>query len=194
MHKLVYRLTLVFALFGCASLVSAAPILSADGSMLSGLDVNGTQYNVEFLDAVVSEIFPADQVVAPGWYELAGSVTAAIYNALFDMGLNDNKAIRGCEDNPGIPGFVGPNICIIVTPDKLDSVTSWGADNLVVVQSRGTFIAPPPYGAGISGSADTKGTGYLTLARFSRADAAMPTPGSVLLILSGLSLMVLRRR
>lgn len=196
MNKLMCRLTLLLALFGWSLLASAAPVLSADGSMLSGLDVNGTLYDIEFIDGVVSEVFPIDQVLAPGWYDLAGSVTAALYNALADIGLSDNEAIRGCKDNPGIPGFIGPNICLIVTPDKLDSVDVWGADNLVVVNSTGTYYTPPPYGAGISGYADTADPSldYLTLARFSQRDASIPMPGSLLLILSGLLLIALRSR
>ncbi len=191
---LIRKLALLLALLSVTPLTFATPILSNDGSTLSGLDVNGVAYDIEFLDGVVSDIFPAAQVLAPGWYDLAGSVSAALYTALAAMGLNDNEAIRGCEDNPGIPGYVGPNICIIVTPDKLDTPDTWGADNVVVVNENGTFIAPPPYGAGIGGDADTSATGFLTLARFSPAGAPVPAPGSLLLALSGLLLVALRRR
>lgn len=193
MKNMIHALILLFAFFSWSPLVAAGPILSADGSLLTGLDVNGTLYDVEFLDGVISEVFPADLVTAPGWYELAGSVTAALYGALYDMGLNDNEAIRGCKDNPGIPGFVGPDICILFTPDKLISGDMWGADNLVVINYTGTYYTPPPYGiTGIAGYGDTATTDFLTLAKFSPAQSSIPLQSSFLLTLSGLFLIAHR--
>ncbi len=195
MKNIIHSLTLLFAFFVWCPLVSAGPILSADGSMLTGLDVNGTLYDIEFLDGIVSEVFPIELVTAPGWYELAGSVTAALYDSLASMGMNDNEAFRGCKDSPGIPGFIGPDICIILTPDKVISGNSWGADNLVVINYTGTYYTPPPYGiTGIDGSGTTGLTDFLTLARFSPVQTSIPVPGSLLLTLSGLLLIALRSK
>ncbi len=197
MKNTIRSLALLFALFVWCPLVSAGHILSADGSMLTGLDVNGTLYDIEFLDGILSEVFPLDQVTAPGWYELAGSVTAALYDALAGMGLNDNEAIRGCIDNPGVPGFVGPNSCLIVIPDKVTYGNAWEADNLVVINQYGTYFEPPPYGVALSGDADTGGSDlgpFLTLARFSAVQTSVPVPDSLLLTLSGLLLIALRSK
>lgn len=198
MKNMIHTLALLFAFFIGAPLVSAGPILSVDGSLLTGLDVNGTLYDVEFLDGIVSEVFPKHLVTAPGWYEMVGDLTAALYDALLNMGINDNKAFRGCNDNPGIPGFIGPDVCMIITPDKYefsDPYEIWRADNIVVVNSNGTFYTPPPYGAGLLGTDDTASAviaDFVTLARFSTSQGSISEPGSMLLTLSALFLIAVR--
>ncbi|CAA0114183.1 Uncharacterised protein [Halioglobus japonicus] len=192
MPKWIFTLALFVLITSQGLTAVAAPILSADGSTLSNLDVNGTLYDVSFGDGVISDLFPASEVSSPGWYSLAGDVTAAIYEALFNITpLIDHTALLGCEDGPGIPGYVGPEVCIVLTPDKLVHWGQWGADNLAVVNQLGVFIGPPPAGiTSLSGDADTGALHFLTLATFTQAQASVPSPGSTVLVLIGLLLVL----
>ena len=82
MFRWSWRFLSIILLSSGVHSVNAMPILSTDGSRLSGLEVDGTVYDVSFKDGVLSELFPVSLVQSPGWYELANSMIAAIADAL----------------------------------------------------------------------------------------------------------------
>ncbi|MCR9107138.1 MAG: hypothetical protein NXI15_17745 [Gammaproteobacteria bacterium] len=176
-----------------ANPAAALPILSADGSLLTGVIANGETFEVIIGDAVLGDIYPASTVGQPGWFDLADSIKQGIVEAL-DMLLTPASAgdINGCTAGATVFGIdLG---CIILIPDLLDlsSVTPHFRDTnaaqitaagLVTRSTISNLIA-------VEAELDTGGFGNLTFAQFRRVDSTVPVPSTLLLLIAGTAALV----
>lgn len=193
MKNLIVRSTLLTVLLVWNSLLSAMPLLSADGSMLSGLYVNGTTYDVSFGDGDLEELFPSSVVMAPGWSGLSRGVSLAIFEALRELSVTDNNLINGCEDYEGIPGILDSNFCYIFTPDRIDFRGSYRADNFVLINDSGQFYVPPPFNVGFPAANDGSNA-FTTWATFTEVSSSVPGPATETLLVLGLLILGARTR
>ena len=176
-----------------ATPASALPILSADGSLLSGVVANGETYDVRFGDAVLGSIYSAATVGAAGWFDLANAVKEGIVDALSMLSPAASAGdISGCTAGATIVGIdVG---CIILIPDILDSssgaprfrdteAAQITATGLVTRTTLSNIAAVAP-------EADTGFYGNLTFAQFQRADNQIPAPSTLFLMLTAAGVLL----
>ncbi len=173
---------------------TAIPMLSNDGSLLSGVEVEGVLYDVTFSDAIFNEAYPLAMIQQPGWINFAATMRSAILDALLSLPvLPRAEDIGGCSDSPGFPGFVGPGVCIAILPDTVD-FGQYDAEGLLVINTpQGTAgITTNIFGAvnpasGTGG--DTDVSNFLTVIQFSRTPSEVPVAPSLALLLTGLALV-----
>jgi len=172
----------------------AVPILSSDGSLLSGVEVNGQLYDVVFGDAVLGDIYPLDFVSQPGWSDLANALKQGIVNALNALAtLPLPGDINGCDGTV----FNGVDGCLMLIPDAVLNT----AQGLLLSDTNAAALRPTvadrfPASAllPVEESFDTAvdfAPGQLTVARIRQANGAVSTPGSLGLLM--LALVGLRR-
>jgi hypothetical protein len=119
MNKIVILLTMLA--FSGANQSSAAPQLSQDGSLLSGVDVGGTLYNVRFGDGIVEEVY-GGIVFDDARREESLAVSQAIATSLMELSpVPRLYNIAGCERG-GL--WVGVPSCLLFLPDTVDFVGS----------------------------------------------------------------------
>jgi hypothetical protein len=199
-----YFLALCLSLCIPAQTAFAIPMLSADGSSLKGVDVNGVLYDISFGDGILSEVYPASLVDSPGWTELVFEVaeaTAAAINSLPFPVLNTD--FRGCEESTGIPGFIGPDVCILGIPTHMAGTDTYGFENLLGVNPHyppgPAFFEPfevayqvPLSLLGFLDTGTEPGLAPLaTLATFRLA--SVPNPSSLSILVLGFIALILRR-
>tara|TARA_R110002072_G_scaffold20493_2_gene74233 strand:+ start:542 stop:1618 length:1077 start_codon:yes stop_codon:yes gene_type:complete len=111
--KFLTTITSRILLFSLCTFVLSAysePNLSPDGSLLSGVNVNGTIYNVKFSDGIVGEAWTAEQVTSPGWSEFAYHLKRAVASTLNSLTpIPAPYSISGCID---------ARVCNLWLPDK----------------------------------------------------------------------------
>ncbi|MEZ5571549.1 MAG: hypothetical protein R3E64_05940 [Halioglobus sp.] len=128
--------------------LQAMPMLSADGSLLTGVIVQGEAYDVNFGDAILGDIYPSSVVGGADWFSFANAMKQGILNAL--LLLPDSLVggdINGCEAGAVIGPFeVG---CIILIPDLLFLSTgtpNFGSSSDVVIGSNWKHLHPSTNG------------------------------------------------
>jgi hypothetical protein len=98
----------VFVAFFHATPSLAVPILSADGSILTAVDVDGTLYDVMFGDGPVDEVF-ADVTFDAARETITHEITVATIEALNIIGGVAPDDIAGCRNT---------QICNLFNPDS----------------------------------------------------------------------------
>lgn len=106
MKKLILNLVLLSALFSHA--LTAAPILSDDGSKLTGLELDDKLYDVMFANGVVPEVY-GDVVFNDEWQAEANLVSAGLFDYFLENRVLPQR-IAGCTIIP---------ICYLFLPDEL---------------------------------------------------------------------------
>ena len=183
------------AYFVCLLLIAnptfAIPILSADGSLLSGVVANGETYDVRFGDAVLGDIYSTATVGAAGWFDLADAVKQGIVDALSLLSPSAGD-INGCTAGATIVGIdVG---CIILIPDVLDFGTTpprfrdteAAQITAIGLATRTTLSSIVLVGA----EADSGFYGNLTFAQFERIDNQVPAPSTLFLLIAAAAAFV----
>jgi|GWRWMinimDraft_6_1066014.scaffolds.fasta_scaffold09338_1 hypothetical protein len=95
MSKLIGRLLVLLA-FAWTSSVSAIPMLTQNGSLLTGVEVNGILYDVTFSDGIVGELYPPG--LFTGEYKsLVSPLSDAVVSALNVLGTLPS-GINGCTN------------------------------------------------------------------------------------------------
>ena len=117
----------------------AQPSLSPDGSTLSGVEVDGITYQVNFADARFGDTFSPVLVGQTSWESLANDISVAVVGALNGLATRPGPAdINGCTSTTE---------CILFLPDEYIPATDLFLDN--------SFARVRPAGASRSaGSAD----------------------------------------
>lgn len=178
------RLLTLAILFQAAS-SWAMPMLSADGSSLTSIDVGGTLYDVMFGDGVVGDVFAGVTFDAAREAE-ANAVSVAITDALNVLGAV-NTDIAGCEEDPG------GRQCLIFNPDSTP-VPGGFLDR----RAAATFLGRPwvqVFPINQADSSDTSSVRFLTLAVYERQEvSAVPAPVTLLLFGLGLAGLGFSRR
>jgi len=202
MRAIICRYLSVLLLAGWISKGYAIPVLSPDGATLTGVVLSGTTYEVTFVEGILEDLFPVSMVQAPGWFDLANDMTAAIAAALASLEpLPQHTDINGCEHGPGIPGFVGPGVCIIGIPDTVSGpLPSWRFDSFVVVNTPQSLVVDAPnnivpggvsLAGGFDSGADPDLAHFTTFAQF----RVVPVPATLtLVLLGGIVLRITRGR
>ena len=189
---LPFLLALAFAL-AFAPAARAVPILSADGSLLSGVDVPGYGlYDIALGDGLTSDVFGGVTFDSARRAE-ADAVSTAVASALFDLSAAASS-IAGCEGA----------VCYIFIPDRLESpgfsplpVGTWYADDGIVLKDPqwygGEWVSPTP--PSISAYRfelfDSASSPFDTIGQYARRSAvAVPAPWA--LTVFGVALLWLR--
>ncbi|MFK8050294.1 MAG: hypothetical protein AB8B81_17845 [Halioglobus sp.] len=87
---------LALACFLSASHSFALPILSSDGSLLTGIEYQGRIYDVMFGDGIVGDVY-ADVIFNTERFDEAHQLSFYIARALIDLGITHGERIAGCE-------------------------------------------------------------------------------------------------
>lgn len=168
----------------------AMPMLSSDGTLLTGVQYAGELYNVTFGDGVIGDLYPQSVLEAPGWFDLANGIKQGIVDALNALPVLPLAAdISGCDGSE----FAGVFGCLILIPDTL--VPSGGGELYSDVNAAGldangarrtSITSLLPVAPGYDTSANGDLAGLTTFAQFQLASATVPTPGSLGLIVLAL--------
>jgi hypothetical protein len=200
MKKILFSLALAWS---CLIPLKAFtyPMLSDDGSLLTGVLVNGQLYDVTFGDAVLGDIFSSPPVGTQAWWDLANAVKQGIVEALNALPVLPLPAdIMGCTGAPPIAPFDPAPNCVILIPDQISFIN--GADNtgfgdhlgvLVSAAGTGAFRSIVSSGFWVPAAFDTSPWGQLTFAQFQPAAVEVPAPGSLYLMALALLAMGWRR-
>lgn len=166
----------------------AIPILSSDGSLLSGVEVGGQLYDVTFGDAVLGDIYPLSLVGEPGWSDLANAMKQGIVNALNALPtLPLPDAINGCDGR--MTNVAG---CLMLIPDAVINTTlglRLSDTSAAALRPTGAERFPASSALPAAESFDTAvdfAPGLLTVAQFRPANVTVPEPGSLSLLLMAL--------
>ncbi|MCR9105799.1 MAG: Ig-like domain-containing protein [Gammaproteobacteria bacterium] len=178
MLSLPARSGVIAALLSLPAMHTAAqPSLSPDGSTLSGVEVDGITYQINFADSRFGDTFLPEQVDQPSWEALANDVSVAVVSAL--NGLAERP------DPTDINGCTSTTECILFLPDEYIEASDLYRDN--------SFARVTPSGANRSaGSADggsnasTASVAAFTVMTFAEAGippSACPPDGSSIITL-----------
>lgn len=161
----------------------AIPMLSADGTSLTGLDVDGTIYDVKFGDGVVDTVYSGVTFDATRETE-ANAVSRAIVAALnlLEVSFSD---IAGCD----VAASTGREICHLFNPDSINPDNGRYTD-LAVAYSDGRILAgewrsTPSTGSSRAPGDTTAGNPQHTLVQYQLA-ATVPAPATLALFALGL--------
>lgn len=157
----IFLATLVYS-----SYPMAMPILSADGSVLTGVYVDGILYDVTFREGVIEEVY-SDIIFDSAYEAEANAVSSAIAEGLNLVGVPLAGDIAGCE-NP---------ICLLFVPDQFISPSVYIDNNFA--SRHGFEWATGASNWGFSGSQDSGSLSFLTLVTFKRQ--GIPTPATMAL-------------
>lgn len=197
MQKFVKILALSVLAF--AGPAVAVPMLSADNSVLSGVEVDGVLYDVTFGDDVIRDVYSWDLVQEPGWADFSISMITAIVLAL--NSLTDPVAgpdIPGCGANDGLSGYFGPDYCFLYLPTYFDEGNRrYGVGNVATLTPDGAIEYSAQIYGSMDGYGDTMDRGtlpdeYLTLVHLNHIPS-VPLPSSLLLVGIGVLATWVRR-
>lgn len=185
----------------------AMPMLSSDGSLLTGVVVGDKVYEVTFGDGVIGDFYPLSVVEQPGWFDLVDGIKDGIVEAFTALGVTVDTNIRGCDDGT----LFGTRACIPLIPDTVTIRDTSGLPVLIdsnsvlvgtvlgnggpTTASRLRLSAASPWLLTDDTAVDgpTQGRAKsVTLARFRLTSNSVPVPGSLGLL--ALSLLLLQRR
>lgn len=94
----------------------AMPVLSPDGSTLTGLDVGGIPYDITFQDGVPEQVY-AGVVFDDARRTEANAVSHALALAMVSLNpVPDGEAIRGCSGF----GTTESGACILIVPERIE--------------------------------------------------------------------------
>lgn len=174
----------------------AVPILSSDGSLLTGVLVGEHLYDVTFGDVVISEAYPRSVIRSSGWFDFADAMKQGIVDALNALPSPPSPAdINGCDGSVFI--IEG---CLLIIPDDyitgaayIDGIDRYLDSNAAAVIINGAARFDLSSVGAVPANQDTSEgslAGQLTIAQFSLASASVPVPGSLALFVSAMLLMV----
>ena len=173
----------------------ALPVLSPDGLQLTGVEVQGSLYNVAFADGVYGEVFPVESLTSPGWFELAQAVSASVEAALVAIAQVRPLApsdIAGCD---------APGRCVLYLADTYRSESRFpivdtmaaiicdSPDNSLCMNRPAGWVNSPVWNS-YSSRPGTDGTTLITFQRV----ASVPAPSSLGVTFLAIVLTVLQRR
>ncbi|MDX1733328.1 MAG: hypothetical protein R3228_03145 [Halioglobus sp.] len=118
-----------------AGAVSAMPMLSPDGSMLTGVEANGKLYDVMFADGELNATYSAITFDDARRNE-ANAVSEGIISALNLIGLTSPELINGCDDYQ----------CTLFNPEIFgpDLPTNYAFTDLAPAFFTPALCPPPP--------------------------------------------------
>ncbi len=176
---LIKKFFAIVALSITPTALVAMPILSADGSSLTGVDVGGTLYDVSFGDGIVVIVY-ADVTFDAAREAEANAVSAAIAAALNSIGGIAPDMIAGCS---------APGICFLFNPNTYDNVLDGYEDDNPIRGAPGTWTQSTTDYFLDSGT-PTSVLPDTTLVTYRPQDASIPVPAPIILIGLGLGLLV----
>lgn len=171
-------LTLAILLHATSSF--AIPMLSADGSSLTGVDVGGTLYDVMFGDGIVGDVYAGVSFDAARRQE-AIAVSSAVDATLRNLGIS-GSAISGCEDLSA--GGVTCSI-FFANWDRTDFAGDLFSEG--TLQYRPSADSWSLRGTGLAPLDNTSANQSLTLATYRLAETAVPAPATLALFGLGLA-------
>lgn len=190
MFKIARKLVTAAALFGAATSALSMPMLSEDGSLLTGVVADGQIYDVTFGDGILGDIYTTSMVEQEGWFDLANAVKQGIadaFNMLSDQALPAD--ISGCDGSEFSPFLAG---CLMIIPDVLllsRDEQRFVDSNGVALTTAGAIRFPSSGIVSVGSDFDTAvdfEPGQLTIAQFRLATRNVPAPGSLGLLMSAL--------
>ncbi len=172
----------------------AMPVLSPDGSLLSGLIVEGYGvYDVSIGDSLTGALFSGITFDA-GRAAEANAVSFALATALQSLGVAPDD-VAGCSDAASCGIFI-PDQQVFPFFDP-DSSVLWFLD--AGPASTDQFFSPDEWTSGSSieffrhPAFDSATSPYDTNGWYERRSTAVPVPTSILLIVLGLALLAARK-
>ncbi|CAA0125019.1 Uncharacterised protein [Halioglobus japonicus] len=195
MRKPATAITLII-IFMLPIQATALPILSADGSLLTGVLVNEQLYDVTFGDAVIGEAYPLSVIRSFGWFDFANAMKQGIVDALNALpSLPSPADINGCDGSVFII-----DVCLLIIPDGYrpgvlysDNIPRYLDRNAAALRPDGAERFDLSVNGALPANQDTAGdfiAGNLTIAQFGLASTKVPAPSSLALFVSALLLMV----
>jgi hypothetical protein len=98
MKGLTRPVCLCLCIFASLQSAWAQVQLSPDGRTLSGVEVEGKKYNVQFGDGIISQVYPRSSIDQATWNAFASSAVIAVRDALLANYPNiSTTVINGCE-------------------------------------------------------------------------------------------------
>jgi hypothetical protein len=195
--RLMQALCALFLMVAGASSAVAEPVrIVTDGKLTgaTGVSVGGTLYEVLFVDGTCVAIFSGCDADSDFEFRTLSSGRAAA-NAIIDQVLLDTD-LGEFDTHPDLTnGCTNPSGCEILIPIGLDHGTAGDVDTIVAFNS-----ALP--GRGVTGgsssvlqSSNTAAMSGVTWAKFSASPtSAVPEPGSLLLVGTGIACAARRLR
>ena len=163
----------VVGLFGFAADVRATVILDVNGSgILTGaqnVDVNGTFYNVQFLDGTCAALFSGCDSNSDFTFTTSSDAQAAA-QALLDQVFLDGL-LGNFDSNPALTqGCTDPNLCDAIVPYAV-GISTWLAENFLNPSLDSVFSQSVPV------TFDSSDNSFATWAVFT--PVSVPEPGSI---------------
>ncbi|MFT4521029.1 MAG: hypothetical protein ACI9JM_003440 [Halioglobus sp.] len=180
--KVSFFTLLLMVLLSCPA--AASPMLSPDGTTLSNVVVGTDLYDITFVDGPILDTYSLAQVSAPGWADLANSISAGVFNALTSMtDIPVDTDIHGCEVPLFFPG------CYLFLPDDTHVFDNrdWFEDNTRITYFQGNWTMSPFSSISVTTAHDSSvpGVSPLTFITFELV-GEIPAPASWLLLVLGL--------
>ena len=185
---------MVSLLLGGQSVGMAATLqIDANGILMgaTGVDINGTLYNVEFLDGSCQTLFSGCDEPADFAFTAASSSYNASEALLTQVFVDGPQGLF--DSNPSLTaGCTNSDLCIILTPGE----SLFPVEALVYVRKTYNYSAiagsdltqaiPEKFQMGFNTGDPGFGGESLTWARWTISSQPVPEPSSVLLLASGL--------